>query len=295
MRAHDSGAASTPRRHHMEWGENTLLTMPAHAAEAVGVKLVSVVPGNSERDLPVTNGVMILMDGKSGKPVALMGAASLTAQRTGAVGAVAVKLLSRPGLDSVGIIGVGAQGVWQAIYASTVRPIKTVYFVARSEASAVRFRAQVNAQAPRMSLERCRDARQMLARTELVIAATTSSAAVLPDESSLLANKHFISIGSFKPSMQELPDAVYRLAGMIAIDSEQAREEVGDVINPVAKGIVSAENVFHIGEILTRRRAIALNRTTVFKSVGMALYDLFVARALIAAARRRGIGITVAL
>jgi ornithine cyclodeaminase len=295
VRAHHAGEATTPMRHHLEWGENTLLTMPAHAADGVGVKLVSVIPANSDRGLPVTNGVMILFDGDTGMPVALMGAASLTAHRTGAVGALGVKLISPPELDSVGIIGVGVQGAWQAIYANAVRPIKTVYFVARSEASAVRFSAQVIAHAPGVSLERCRDARELLSRTELIITATTSSAAVLPDEPSLLVNKHFISIGSFKPAMQELPDAVYRLAGMLTIDSEQARAEAGDVINPVARGILSAENVFHIGELLMHRRAIALNRTTVFKSVGMAVYDLFVARALLAAARRKQTGITVAL
>jgi ornithine cyclodeaminase len=295
IRAYQAGEAPTPTRHHMQWGENTLLSMPAHAAGNVGVKLVSVVPANSDRGLPVTNGVMILIEGKTGAPVALLGAAELTAQRTGAVGAVGTKLISPLELDSVGIIGAGVQGAWQAIYANAVRPIKTVYFVARSEASAERFSAQVIAHAPGVSLQRCRDARDLLSRTQLIITATTSSTAVLPDEPSLLVNKHFISIGSFKPTMQELPDAVYRLAGMLAIDSEQAREEAGDVINPVARGILCAENVFHIGELLMRRRVIALNRTTVFKSVGMALYDLFVAQALLAAARRKQTGVTVVL
>jgi ornithine cyclodeaminase/alanine dehydrogenase-like protein (mu-crystallin family) len=295
MRAHEDGTALTPARQHLEWAQNTLLTMPASAADCVGVKLVSVVPGNSGRGLPVTNGVMVLIDSATGIPTALISAASLTAQRTGAVGAVGLKHIARRELTSVGIIGTGVQGAWQAIFASAVRPIRTIFFVARSDLAASSFRARVLAHAPGVSFERCRDARELLERTDVIIAATTSALPVLPDEPALLMNKHFISIGSFKPTMQELPDAVYRLAGMLVIDSEQARTEVGDVVNPVARGILSDENIFHIGELVVRRREMALERTTVFKSVGMALYDLFVARAFLAAARRKGIGVAVRL
>jgi ornithine cyclodeaminase/alanine dehydrogenase-like protein (mu-crystallin family) len=295
MRAHEEGKAPTPVRQHLEWGENTLLTMPACDAHGVGVKLVSVVPGNSGRALPVTNGAMVLIDSTTGIPTALLSAASLTAQRTGAVGAVGMKHMARPHLTSVGIVGAGVQGAWQAIFAGAALPIKTIFFVARSTLAASSFSAQVSAHAPGVTLERCKGVRELLTRTDVIIAATTSAVPVLPDEPSLLMNKHFISIGSYKPTMQELPDAVYRLAGTLVIDSEQAREEVGDVINPIARGIISTQNVFHIGALVARRRVLDLERTTVFKSVGMALYDLYVARALLAAAQRKGIGVAVTL
>ena len=108
-----------------------------------------------------------------------------------------------------------------------------------------------------------------------MIAATTSATPVLPDEPKLLEGKHFISIGSYRPTMQELPDAVYRLAGHIVIDAEAARLEAGDVIGPLARGIVNASNVFTIGAASSRgQRSIDVARTTAYKSVGMALYDL---------------------
>ena len=104
-----------------------------------------------------------------------------------------------------------------------------------------------------MRLTPCRDARALLARTTLVIAATTAATPVLPEEPELLAGKHFISIGSFKPAMQELPDAVYKLAGELAIDSEAARQEVGDVLRPLAKGILTPASVFWIGDLISGR------------------------------------------
>jgi ornithine cyclodeaminase/alanine dehydrogenase-like protein (mu-crystallin family) len=93
-----------------------------------------------------------------------------------------------------------------------------------------------------VAAEACFTSEELLSKTNIVIAATTSQVPVLPDDASLLKGKHFISIGSYKPSMQELPDAVYKLAGKLVVDSESARHETGDIINPVKKGILKEED-----------------------------------------------------
>ena len=116
-----AGTAHVPERQHIHWDANTLLTMPSFSASAMGIKLVSVVPGNAARGLPVTNGLMVLNDRATGLPVALLNAAALTARRTGAVGAVAAKHLSTPDTPSLGIVGCGVQGAWQAISVCAVR------------------------------------------------------------------------------------------------------------------------------------------------------------------------------
>lgn len=289
-RLHDDGRAVVPDRQHLEWNGNTLLTMPAAAACALGTKLVSVVPSNATRGLPVTNGLMILNDAETGLPLAILNAAALTALRTGAVGALGTKYMTPPNLDSVGIIGVGVQGTWQAILTCSVRPIREVFYVSRSCAKAERFSAAVEQHAPGVKLTRCREIRELIARTSLVITATTSPEPVLPDDPVLLEGKHFISIGSFRPTMQELPDSVYRLAGELAIDSESARHEAGDVIRPIERGVLKATNVFFIGQLVTGRRSVDVTRTTVYKSVGMALYDIFAAQVFYNAAKLRGVG-----
>lgn len=295
VRAHAAGRAVAPARTQLEWEDGTLLTMPALAEAVFGIKLVCVIPGNAARGLPVTNGVMVLSDRPTGAPVALLNAAALTAQRTGAIGALGVKYMTPPDTASVGIIGAGVQGAWQAIFACAVRPIREVLYLARSPGSRARFEATVRAQVPAVTLTPCRDARALLARTTLVIAATTAATPVLPEEPELLAGKHFISIGSFKPAMQELPDAVYKLAGELAIDSEAARHEVGDVLLPLAKGILTPASVFWIGDLISGARTVDANRTTVYKSVGMALYDVYAAQAFYEAATRRGIGQEISL
>ena len=288
--AMESRGAIVPKRLHLPWDENTLLTMPAVAKMCFGTKVVSVIPQNAARGFPVTNGLMVLNDRETGLPLAVMNATELTAQRTGAIGALGLKHVTPTDISSVGIIGCGLQGTWQAIFACVVRPVKEVFCFSRSADRYEKFRSELRQKVPEVKITSCGNATELLERTRVVITATTSSEPVLPDEPSLLKGKHFISIGSYRPTMQELPDSVYRLAGRLVIDSEFAREEVGDVINPVRKCILKEADVFSIGKLVTGQRSVDLSRTTAYKSVGMALYDLYVAQALYEAAVHKGIG-----
>jgi ornithine cyclodeaminase/alanine dehydrogenase-like protein (mu-crystallin family) len=290
-----SERALVPKRGHLDWAGNTLLTMPAVSTGGFGVKMVSVVPGNAARGLPVTSGLMVVNDGETGAPLALMDAGALTAQRTGAVGGLGVKYMTPTATSSMGIIGCGVQGAWQVIVAAALRPIREVFCVSRSQKSFEQFSATVARHAPDVTIVSCADARELLGRTDLVITATTSAEPVLPDEPALLKGKHFISVGSFRPNMQELPDSVYALAGSLAVDSEHARLEVGDVINPCKKGLLGEDDVFSIAACVMGTRVVDVTRTTAYKSVGMAIYDLCVAQAFLRAARATGIGQEVAL
>jgi ornithine cyclodeaminase len=290
LRALIAQQVSVPARQHVQWQGGTLLVMPAVGAERIGVKLVSVVPGNAGKGVPVTSGLMVLLDAQTGQPTALLDAAMLTARRTGAVGALSLQWMTPPTLDSIGIIGTGVQGAWQAISACAVRPIKAIYYLARSAGREEQFVRTVQNHVERVRLVACPNARALLQATSTVIAATTSIEPVLPDDPQLLEGKHFASVGSFTPTMQELPLSVYRLAGQLVIDSEAARHEAGDVINPVKAGTLEASDVFHLSELVSGTRAVDVSHTTVFKSVGLALYDLFVAQALLEAATRLNVG-----
>ena len=84
--------------------------------------------------------------------------------------------------------------------------------------------------------------------------------------------------------------SVYRLAAHLVIDSDAAREEVGDVINPMSAGVLRSEDICHLADLVAGRRAIDVERTTAFKGVGLAIYDLFVAQTLYREALRANVG-----
>ncbi|HOY17921.1 MAG TPA: ornithine cyclodeaminase family protein [Haliscomenobacter sp.] len=295
MVSYENQSSSVPRRMHLDHGENTLLCMPSFGGGYFATKLVSVVPGNKNKALPVTNGALLLNDAETGLPLALMNAAKLTALRTGALGAVGIRYMTPANIDSIGLIGTGVQGLHQAIFACSVRPIQTIYSLYRQAEGFEKLRYFVQQHYPAVKVVACKMAEELLEKTEVLIAATTSASPVLPNDAALLRGKHFISIGSYKPNMQELPAAVYQLAGQLAIDSEFARHETGDIINAVERGWVLAENVYTIGKLITGARQIDVHQTTAYKSAGMALYDLFTARALYQKAVETGIGVEVAL
>jgi ornithine cyclodeaminase/alanine dehydrogenase-like protein (mu-crystallin family) len=153
----------------------------------------------------------------------------------------------------------------------------------------------VRRHAPEVQTTFCADAADVVKRTQVVIAATTSAQPVVPDDPQMVRDKLFISIGSYKPTMQELPDAVYRLAGVLAVDSPHACHEAGDVINSLRRRTLDHEAIYSIGEVVVGRRAANSDGTRVYKAVGAAVYDLFVAQAMYEAAKSRGAGLEVAV
>jgi len=295
LNALEARTCTIPQRMHVQWGDSTFLAMPAFAPHHFGTKLVSVVPQNSSRGLPVTNGLMVLHDATTGTPIALLSAARLTALRTGAIGATAIRLMTPPDVDTLGLVGCGAQGLQQVLFARAVRPIASVFCLDRSPDAARRFTEDLRLRMPELTIVASPSAEHLLEHARLVITATTSATPVLPDVPALLRGRHFIGIGSFRPAMQELPDAVFSLSDSLVIDSDHAAKETGDILNPLRKGLLRDDQVFTLGALLLGRRQVDVSGTTVFKSVGMALFDLFLATALLRSARLKQAGQDFAL
>ncbi|MBV8742528.1 MAG: hypothetical protein JOZ12_12140, partial [Sinobacteraceae bacterium] len=231
----------------------------------------------------------------TGEATALLDATTLTAQRTGAIGATALKWMTPPDLSSVGLIGIGAQGTSLAIAACATRPIRQICYLARSAASESRFRQKVLASVQNVELIACRSGIDLLQRVGTIITATTSSQPVLPDDPALLEGRQVFAFGSFTPAMQEVPGSLAQLAGNIVVDADAARVESGDVINPLQQGALQPADIMHLGEIVAGQKRLRNTATTLFKSVGMAAYDLFVAQLILQEAVGRKAGASVNL
>jgi ornithine cyclodeaminase/alanine dehydrogenase-like protein (mu-crystallin family) len=284
-----SDSYNMPDRMHVEDGQNTLLLMPCFSNEFFATKLVSVFPDAVKFDQPAVNGVLVLNDNTTGRPLAMMDGAAITAQRTGAVGGLGVALLTSETLETAGILGAGVQGLSQARYLLFNRNIKTLRIKDLSLAAADSMAQTLKKEFPRVTYVTTDTSEEVVKASQLIIAATTSRQPLFEADASLVKGKIFISIGSFRPDMKEFPDAVISTADHVYVDTMFAAKESGDICIPLEKRIVELEQVAAFSSLLEKPIDLE-NKTLFFKSVGMALFDLTVASAVYKLALKEKIG-----
>ena len=122
-----------PPRPVIEHENKTLIYMPCYTKSIIGTKMLTIFPENANLGLPSIDGLVILNDQVTGAPLAVLDGQAVTAWRTGAVGGVGMRHLSRKDAHTVGIVGAGMQGFYQAVYACAARDIKTVYIWNRTK------------------------------------------------------------------------------------------------------------------------------------------------------------------
>ena len=281
-----------PPRMHAEHDGNVLLLMPSFMKSAFGTKLVTVFPGNLSRDQAVIQGVMLLNDPVSGTPLALMDASVLTGLRTGAVSAVGIRYLADPGVRSLGIIGAGTQAFYQAIMACQVRPFDRIYI---SDVDRSRTEKLASSLATELEAEMIIAAtnEELVTASDVVITATTSLHPVIMSDKEILSGKTYVGIGSFKPTMREIPEELFHLVDRVYVDSRQASQESGDLIYAIKAGLIAEEKIFTLGKLINQSIRPSRQATSFFKSVGMALFDLLVAEKIYELAKNQGAGIEI--
>ena len=247
--------------------------MPA-SGESMGIKLVTYYPGNAGTNLPTHMAVIALFDPKTGEPLALMDGRYITEMRTAAVSAVATDVLATPDAKVLALLGAGVQGRAHLEALRHVRQFEEVRIWNRTTERAERFAEEHGVKA--MALEAAvRDA-------DVVVTATSAHEPILKGEW-LKPGAHVNAVGASRPNWRELDDAA--MANVVIVDSyEGARNEAGDVI--LSNAIPFAE----LGEILNGTKSVEPGRTTIFKSLGMAVEDVVAATLAVERAGAAGLG-----
>ncbi len=291
--AYEQGEIYNPDRAHINFGKNTLLTMPCIGQQQFSIKVVSVFPDNSLQKLPAIYGTLLLNDSDTGKPLAILDAKAVTALRTGAVGGLSVQYLVPDSLESLGVIGTGVQGLYQALFACTVRKqVKDVYIFNRSVEKLTIFQQNFNHYFPNIQVHPLQNIRTLVEKSELIITATTSPTPVVPNDAQLLQGKHFLAVGSYRPDMRELPDAICSLVDQVYVDTLHAKEESGDLAIPLQEKRWQDNQISTLASHLRQpaKPNQYAEQTTLFKSVGSAVFDLFAAELMYRNAMAQGIG-----
>lgn len=290
MRRYETKDFSMPSRMHIYHEEDVLLLMPCFVKEGFGTKLVTVFPGNADKGVPVTTGLMVLNDMETGEPVAVMNGQILTALRTGAVGGAGIRHTAKADATKLGVIGAGGQGLFQAYFGAHARPVTEIHVFDTSSERVDNCLKELATMLPNVKLIAAPSVEALLEAVDMVITATTAMEPILPDNPELLKGKSFVGIGSFKPDMREYPQALFPLLKQVLVDTEYAKEETGDLAIPLQEGWITDDQVSTLGNLWNQGEGQDLGETTFFKSVGMALFDVMVAQLIYNKARELGIG-----
>lgn len=280
-----------PARNNIADKENTYLLMPCIANQTIGTKIVSVFPNN--KDSPVTQGIVILTNRENGTTKALLNGTILTGLKTAAVGGVAIKYLSSENVRTVGLIGTGYQGLFQLIATCSVRKIKHIYLYNRTSSRLPSFIKALNEQLTTdVEIHVVDNTLELVKQSEVIITATSAYDPVLPNDSMIYNGKLIIGIGSYQPHMREFPQNLYLNLDSLYIDTFDAKHESGDIIDPIKKQWITESQLISFSKVITQKvlPQITNDHPNVFKSTGMALFDLVCAECIYEKAIQNQVG-----
>lgn len=235
--------------------------------------------------------VVLLFNAESGDLLAMLEADQLGRIRTGAASGVATKYLARADASHVGLIGAGRQARTQLEAVTLVRKITAAKVFSRAERRRNDFCREMRERL-RIEVHPAESAEAATRFGDIVITATTSSTPVVLGDW-LRPGTHLNVIGANMTTRREVDEATLARAAVIAVDSlEQAREEAGDLVVGLPKLGRGWESVVELHTIVGGARSgrTSSPEITIFKSCGIALWDIAAAGYVYREALKKGRG-----
>lgn len=287
-------------------GERTAVNMPRTRLFLPDVSLhymAAALPGEGLLGMKiytVSRGsfrfVVLLFEAGRGELLALIEADHLGRIRTGAASGVATKYLSRADAETAGVIGSGRQARTQLEAVARVRKIRSVRVFSPDEARRSQFAREMSERL-RIEVEPVESAEAAARFGDVMITATTAREPVLKGEW-LKPGAHVNAIGANMENRREVDDGLLHRASVIAVDSlAQARIESGDLIQGFSASPREWDRVTEMWAIIAGERPgrKSSEDVTLFKSAGIALWDVAAAGAIYRQAIELGLGKEISL
>jgi alanine dehydrogenase len=273
------GVENVPRRRlRLDGGYFAIMAATDPELGYAGLKSYTVIDGRLAF-------VVCLFDLAGGRLAGVIEADALGQRRTGAASAVAAKHLARAESRSLGVIGCGWQAESQVdAIRSAVPSLERVVAYCRTPERLAAFCRTTGAAAA----EGHREAGEQ----DIVVTATTSRDPVLRGEW-LRVGALVCAVGANDPRARELDNVVLERAAFVCCDSrEQSRLESGDLIEPVATGALDWLEVHELQDVVagTIGGREGEDDIVVFKSNGLAAWDVALGAEVLRRAQERGIG-----
>ena len=276
----------------------TTLVMPAfvesgEGSDALTVKVVSVFDDNPSRGLARIQAAVLVLDPATAVPLAVLEGATLTGIRTAAVSGAATDLMARDESRVLGVLGAGVQARTHIEAVCCVRPIESVRVFARTSGSVKALVAELSVRDGLPSdIQAVASSSEAVSGADIVCCTTTSGTPVF-DDADIEHGTHINAVGSYQPEVVEVPEATVVRSRVVVDDLEAAWEEAGDLLVPLAAGVIDRNHVVaEMGELVdgAREGRTSEQEITLFKSVGLAVEDALAARVTLSNAAMMGAG-----
>ncbi len=292
LRQQGNGELSLHPRRRLKLPDNALLHYmaagdPVHGF--ISMKIYISVRG-------VVRFMVPLFRSATGEMAALMEADALGQIRTGAATGVATKYLANADARIAGIIGTGYQARTQLEAVAAVRPLERVRAFGRDPERRAQFCREMSARIG-IEVEPVESGEKAVRGADIVVTATSAMKIVL-EGPWLSPGVHVNAIGANWAQKRELDDVAVTRADAIVVDSiEQAKMEAGDLILSFANDVARWDAVRELGAIVAGKipGRTGPNQITLFKSNGIATWDLAVAVRVFKLAVARGVGQSIPL
>ena len=276
-------------------GESDVKAAYIDGLDSYAIKVASGFFNNPNLGLPSSNGLMILLDSKTGmlKSV-LLDKGYLTDVRTAIAGAIAAKHLSNPESSNVGIIGAGIQAKMQLEALLLVRNIKTAYIWSRDSKKTNKFVQNIKDKI-NIKIIACESPEQTVNLSEILITCTPSKSPIIKSEW-LKKGLHITAMGSDAEMKNELDPKIIKDCDYYIPDSQSQTSILGELNHAIKAGLVSAEKKYNeLGSVIINsnlgRRNI--NDVTVADLTGTGVQDTAIARHTYKISADKGFGIMI--
>lgn len=295
-----AGRVTQPVRTVLEVGaeKNYFGVMPASidSRQAVGMKLVTVYPGNHAKGLTSHLATILLLDHATGGLMALLDGRYITEARTAAVSAVSVQQLARPEATTLAILGSGVQATSHLDAIRRVRALTDVRVWSPTQQKRERFAREASAEHG-LPVRACATAADAVRGADIIVLVTASKVPVI-DDADVADGAHICAVGACRPDQREMPTALVARARVVVDSRAAALKEAGELLIPIGEGAITADHIAgELGDVIngTTPGRMSPNGITIFKSLGMAVEDVVAAELAVARATALGLGQQISL
>ena len=248
------------------------------------LKMASGFYNNSELDLPVADGVILVFSQKTGElKLILLDKCWLTDMRTAAAGAVAAKHLAPKTIHDIGIVGTGVQARMQLEMLRTVVDCQSCFIWGRDSTKVQGMlddlRASESIQAWGLDIQAAETLDDLVSDCNLIVT-TTSARNPLIRGDQVRKGTHITAMGSDDDGKQELEAALLAKADRVVADSISQCSQYGECLHAIQGGMIEEGSILELGQVIKNP---AIGRTsedqiTVVDLTGVAIQDIQIAK-----------------